>query len=80
MLLSLAFVHFLESLGIGRAYEVGLHVIDPALGVHQVLLLLSLDLDHPHDHPIDHVDGLPLLISLLFPLLTLVLNVILLLV
>ena len=56
--------HFLQSGRICRPDKVGLHVVDATLGVHQVLILFTLDLDHAHDHPIDHVDGLALVVFL----------------
>ena len=42
--------HLLELVGIGCADEVALHVIYVAVGVHQVLLLLALNLDPAHHH------------------------------
>ena len=56
--------HFLETLSVGSSDEVGLHVIDAPLGVHQVLVVFTLNLDHPHDNAIDHVDRLSLFIAL----------------
>ena len=50
--------HFLEALRVCGANEVCLHVIDTALWIHQVLIVLALDLDHAHDHAVDHVDRL----------------------
>ena len=54
--------HLLQSLGICRPNEVSLHVVDTARWSHQVLIVLALDLDHPHHYPIDHVHGLSLFI------------------
>ena len=50
--------HFFESLSVCGTDEVGLHVVNSALRVHQVLVVLSFDLNHAHDNAIDHVDGL----------------------
>lgn len=56
------FAHFFEALGVGGADEVGLHVVDPALGIHEVLILLALNLDHAHDDAINHVNRLALFV------------------
>ena len=48
--------HLFQPLRIGRANEVGLHVVDAPLRIHQVLVVLALDLDHAHHHTVDHVD------------------------
>ena len=58
-------LHFFKTLGISRAYEVCLHVVDSALRVHQVLLVLTFNLDHSHHNSVNHVDGLPLFLFLL---------------
>ena len=50
------FVHLVKALGVSCADEVSLHVVDAAIGVHQVLVILALDLDDFHDDSIDHVD------------------------
>ena len=47
---------------VGRADKVGLHVVNSALGVHQILILLSFDLNHSHDYAVNHVDGLTLVV------------------
>jgi hypothetical protein len=47
--------HFFKALGISRANEVCLHVINPALWIHQVLLVFTFDLNHPHHDTINHV-------------------------
>jgi hypothetical protein len=39
-----------------------LHVINAALWVHQILVVLPLNLNHAHDDAIDHVNGLALVI------------------
>ena len=49
--------HFFEALRVRCPNEVGLHVVDSALGVHQVLIVFAFDLDHAHDDAVDHVDG-----------------------
>jgi hypothetical protein len=49
-------LHFFKTLGISRAYEVGLHVIDSALRVHQVLLIFPFNLNHSHDNAVNHVN------------------------
>ena len=49
-------LHFFKTLGISRAYEVGLHVIDSALRVHQVLLVFPFNLDHSHNNAVNHVN------------------------
>ena len=54
-----------EALGVRCAYKVRLHVEDAALRVHQVLLLLTLNMDHAHHNAIDHVDGLPIIFECL---------------
>jgi hypothetical protein len=56
----LELLQFFESLRVGSADEVGVHVENPPLGVHQVLLLLPLDLDQPHHNAVNHVHGLSL--------------------
>ena len=58
-------LHFFKTLGISRAYEVCLHVVDSALRVHQVLLVLTFNLDHSHDYSVNHVDGFTLFFFLL---------------
>ena len=47
------------------ADEVGLHVEDPSLRVHQVLLFFTLNVNHAHDNSINHVDGLTLVCCVL---------------
>lgn len=51
----LLLLHAFEALGIRRANEVRLHIVDATIGVHQVLHLLALDLNHSHHDAIDHV-------------------------
>jgi len=48
--------HLLEPLSVGSSDEVGLHVVDAPLWVHQVLVVFTLDLNHPHNDSVDHVD------------------------
>lgn len=43
------------------ADKVGLHVIDAALRIHQVLLVFAFNLNHTHNHPVYHVNGLTFL-------------------
>ena len=50
--------HFLEALSVCSANEVCLHIVNAALWIHQVLIVLTLYLDHAHDHAVDHVDRL----------------------
>ena len=50
--------HFFEPLCIGRSNKVGLHIVNSPLRIHQVLVLFSFNLDHAHDHTVDHVDRL----------------------
>lgn len=62
LLLLLVVSEVLQALSVGRSNEVGLHIVNPALGVHQVLLVFALNLDHPHNDAINHVNGLLLLV------------------
>ena len=50
-------VEVLDALRVGSPYEVGLHVVYLAFRVHQVLLLFPFNLNHPHYHAINHVNG-----------------------
>jgi hypothetical protein len=50
--------HLLELVGISCANEVALHVVYVAVGVHQVLLLLALNLDPTHHHVVLDVHAL----------------------
>lgn len=50
--------HLFQPLCVRCADEVRLHVVDAALGVHEVLVILALDLDHAHHDAVDHVDRL----------------------
>ena len=50
--------HFFEPLCVRRSNEVGLHIVNSPLRVHQVLVLFSFNLDHAHDQTVDHVDRL----------------------
>lgn len=54
--------HLFQPLRIRRPNEVRLHVINPPLRVHQVLVILPLNLYHAHDHAINHVDRLSFII------------------
>lgn len=59
-------VHNLFQLvGVGGADEVALHIVDVAIGVHQVLLVLSLDLDSSHYHVVLYVHALFLFLSVI---------------
>ena len=80
--LSLIIIHFLETLSVGSSDEVCLHVVDPSLRIHQILLLLTFNLYHPHDNTIYHVDRLSFFItfSFFFSIFTLILDVVLLLI
>jgi len=53
-------LHFIEALCVGSTDEVGLHVINPTIWIHQVLIIFTLDLDNLHHDSIDHVDRLAL--------------------
>ena len=48
--------HFLKALSVCSANEICLHIVNTALWVHQVLIVLAFNLDHAHDHAVDHVD------------------------
>ena len=61
--------HFLKALCVCCTNEVGLHVVDSSLGVHQILVILAFNLNHAHDNAIDHVDGLAFIILSLGPFL-----------
>lgn len=50
--------HLFESLGVCCANEVGLHVVNASLRVHQILTFLPFDLDHPHHNTIYHIHRL----------------------
>jgi len=54
--------HLFKTLRVCRPNEVRLHVINAALWVHQILVVLPLNLNHAHDDAIDHVNGLALVI------------------
>lgn len=58
-------LHLFEFVCIGGANEVSLHVVDVAFGVHEVLLILSLDLYPAHDHIVLDVDAFLLFVSAL---------------
>ena len=47
---------------IGSTDKVCLHVVYATLGVHQILVLLTFNLNHAHDHTVNHVDGLTLVV------------------
>lgn len=53
-----AIFHLFKLIGVRRANEVTLHVVDVAIGVHKILLLLTLDLDASHDDIVFDVDTL----------------------
>ena len=72
MIVSLIRAHLFEPLRIGGANEVGLHIVDAPLWVHQVLVVLAFDLDHSHDDTIDHVNGLAFVFLSLGPLIVLI--------
>ena len=78
--LSLIIIHFLETLSVGSSDEVCLHVVDPSLRIHQILLLLTFNLYHPHDNAIYHVDRLSFFVTFFFSIFTLILDVVLLLI
>ena len=69
--------HLFEALCVSCANEVGLHIVDASLWVHQILVILTFNLDHTHDYSVDHVDRFTL-IFLAFGALLLVLHTILL--
>ena len=62
LLVDVVLFHLFELIGIGCANEVALHVIYVALGVHQVLLVLPLDLDPAHHHVVLDIHALFLLL------------------
>ena len=49
-------LHLIQSLCICGADKVGLHVVDATIGVHEVLIVLPLNLDDLHNNAINHVD------------------------
>jgi len=58
-------VHLIDALCVGGADEVTVHVEDFArVRLHQVLVLFAFNLDHAHDHSINHVHALALLVFL----------------
>ena len=59
-------VHLTEAFGIGRAYKIGLHIVDAALRIHQVLTIFSLNLDQSHHDTVNHVHRIALFFTLLF--------------
>ena len=59
------FLHLFEFVCIGSANEVSLHVVDVAFGVHEVLLILSLDLNAAHHDIILDVNALFLFVATL---------------
>lgn len=61
-IISIPLFHLLELISIRCANEVALHVVDVAIRVHQVLLVLPLDLDPPHYDVVLDVDTLLFLI------------------
>ena len=61
-------VEVFDSLSVGSTDEVCLHVIYLAFRVHQVLLLLTLNLDHSHYHAVDHVHRFSLVLCRLLVL------------
>ena len=56
LFLLLIIIHFFETLSVCCPDEVCLHIINPSLRIHQVLLLLSLYLYHSHNNTIYHID------------------------
>jgi len=50
--------HFFQPLGVRRANEISLHVIDASLRIHQVLIFFSFNLDHSHNDSINHIHRL----------------------
>jgi hypothetical protein len=50
--------HFFQTLGVRRANEISLHVIDASLRIHQVLIFFSFNLDHSHNDSINHIHRL----------------------
>ena len=55
LLFTLAFSHLFESLSVCSANEVGLHIVDSPLRVHQVLIILTFNLNHPHNNSVNHI-------------------------
>ena len=62
LLIDVVLFHLFELIGIGCADKVALHVIYVSLGVHQVLLVLPLDLDPAHHHVVLDIYALFLLL------------------
>ena len=62
--------HLFQTLSIRRANKVRLHVVNAALGVHQILILFTLDLYHAHHHAVDHVDRLTFILFTILIVLT----------
>lgn len=58
LLIDVVLFHLFELIGIRCADEVALHVVYVAFRVHQVLLVLSLDLDSSHHHVVLDVNAL----------------------
>ena len=66
LLLSVILLHLFEAFSVCCTYELGLHVVDFSLRVHQVLLLFALNLDHSHDDAVYHVHRLSFTIFAFF--------------
>lgn len=52
LLVDVVLLHLFELIGVSCADEVALHVVDVAIRVHQILLVLSLNLNSAHHHVI----------------------------
>ena len=63
LFLILTLSHLFKSLRVCRSNEVCCHVVDSPLGIHQVLIVLTFDLNHSHHNTVNHVDWFALFIS-----------------
>jgi hypothetical protein len=55
--IGLVLFHLLEFIGIRSADEVALHVVNVAVGVHEVLLVFSFDLNAAHHYVVLDVNA-----------------------
>lgn len=58
LLIDVVLLHLFELIGVRCANEVALHVVDVAVRVHQVLLVLSLNLDPSHHYVVLDINAL----------------------
>ena len=62
LLIDVVLFHLFELVGVRGANEVALHGVYVTLGVHQVLLVFSLNLDSAHHHVVLDIYALFLLL------------------